>query len=192
MATTLMPSKQDHSDLLWGSPSQGSCHPFSPHWRQSYQPWSLNRHSKQTIAQVMTHWVHCWYILYYLLLDNQKMFLVHQPWFLMSEKSCVCIYMKVTEFDSFIANTPIPFLRWEWHSRKAWTLLGRCPGKPQKIDLNVMTVPIRLSLQTIDRSEAVRLNLYLRWRNFTEQEVSCPQFAQAPRESFLHLFLFFF
>lgn len=99
--------------------------------------------------------------------------------------------MKVTEFDSFIANTPIPFLCWEWHSRKAWTLLGRCPGKPQKIDLNVMTVPIHLSLQTIDRSEAVRLNLYLRWRNFTEQEVSCPQFAQAPRESFLHLFLFF-
>lgn len=99
--------------------------------------------------------------------------------------------MEVTEFDSFRANTPIPFLLWVWHSRKAWALL-RCPRKPQKIDLNVMTAPVHLSLQTIDRSEAVHLNLYLRWRNFTKQEVSWPPVCTgAKRKLSSFIFIFF-
>lgn len=192
MATASMPYKQDHNDLLGGSPSQGSCHLFCPHWRPSYQPWSLNRllkanHSRNDDSLGTLQIYFALFITWQSEDVLSSSTLIFDEWIL----AWVCIYMEVTEFDSFRANTPIPLLLWVWHSRKAWALL-RCPGKPQKIDLNVMTASVHLSLQTIDRSEAVHLNLYLRWRNFTEQEVSWPPVCTgAKRKLSSFIFIFF-
>lgn len=47
------------------------------------------------------------------------------------------------------------------------------------------------TIQTIDRSEAVHLNLYLRWRIFTEQEVSWPPVCTGSKRK-LSSFIFIF
>lgn len=139
----------------------------------------------------MTHWVHWRYILYYLSFDNQKMFLVHQPWFL----TWVTFFVSVYLYESnciWQLQRLVPLHLWEWHSEKAQYLLRNCHGKSQKMNLDVMTNLLPLSLQTIDRSEAVHLNPYLQWRNFTEQEVGWPPVCTGAKGKLSSSFIFIF